>query len=113
MCRKGNRDQNQDNMFIVVDDDTKIFAVCDGHGDDGHRVSSFVCARLLNYIRNGSNGFFTKKNLMSTTTSKSEIERNLKRCFKSIQGELKAMYLKRLKKTCADTKVTQKLKPER
>jgi serine/threonine protein phosphatase PrpC len=102
MCKKGLREENQDNMFILVDHDTKIFALCDGHGDDGHRVSGFVCARLLNYIRNKSNGFFKKKNLMSKHTTKEDIERNVKRAFKSIQSDLKAMYLQRLRKTTAN-----------
>ena len=33
---------NQDNFFTVVDGDTKIFGIFDGHGSNGHHVSQFA-----------------------------------------------------------------------
>jgi serine/threonine protein phosphatase PrpC len=89
-------------MFILVDNDVKIFGVFDGHGIHGHRVSSFACGKMLDYVRNGANGFFRKQNLMKESTTKKEIKRNIKRCFKFVQGELKAMYRESLKENSAN-----------
>ena len=51
-CKKGNvHQQNQDNLFIVVDGDVKFFGVFDGHGPYGHRVSSFCQGRILQKMR--------------------------------------------------------------
>jgi hypothetical protein len=76
MCQKGNAtSQNQDNMFILVDNDVKIFGVFDGHGIHGHRVSSFACGKMLDYVRNLSGGFFRKQNLMKEETTRKDIKR--------------------------------------
>ena len=32
---------------------THIFAVCDGHGDDGHSVSQFITSKLADSVKNG------------------------------------------------------------
>lgn len=32
---------------------THVFAVCDGHGDDGHSVSQFISSKLSDNIKNG------------------------------------------------------------
>lgn len=44
--------QNQDNFFVVIDAELKIFGVFDGHGEFGHLVSSFASGIMLDYIRN-------------------------------------------------------------
>ena len=44
--------QNQDNLFVVLDAELKIFGVFDGHGEFGHLVSSFASGIMLDYIRN-------------------------------------------------------------
>ena len=33
---------SQDNFFCVVDGDTRVFGIFDGHGPNGHLVSNFV-----------------------------------------------------------------------
>lgn len=43
--------QNQDNFFIVVDSDIKLFGVFDGHGEFGHLVSAYASGIMLDYIR--------------------------------------------------------------
>lgn len=64
MCKKGRMGAfNQDNLFILQDGDIKIFGLFDGHGINGHKVSGFVAGMMLDYIRNLSNGFFSKHNL--------------------------------------------------
>ena len=84
-CNKGNEtEMNQDNLFILIDNDVKIFGVFDGHGINGHRVSSFACGKTFEYIRNLSNGFFRKKNLMDPKTKEKDIERQVKLCFKFV-----------------------------
>jgi hypothetical protein len=61
MCIKGKHSKvNQDNMFVLVDNDVKIFGMFAGHGIHGHRVSSFACGKMLEYIRNKSDDFFRK-----------------------------------------------------
>ena len=48
---------NQDRGCIVIpygcnDDDTALFAVYDGHGKVGHKVSQFVCDKIENKLQN-------------------------------------------------------------
>jgi len=82
---KGNQTVlNQDNMFILVDNDIKIFAVFDGHGVNGHHASNFACGKMLQYIRNESHDFFRKKNLNDPQTHDKDIEKNIKLCFKYV-----------------------------
>lgn len=37
---------------MVIDGDIKIMALFDGHGDNGHFVSNFAMACMLDYIKN-------------------------------------------------------------
>ena len=53
MCRKGRlNNANQDNSFILLDGDVKIYGLFDGHGQNGHQVSSFAQSKVLDFIRN-------------------------------------------------------------
>ena len=54
-------------MFILVDGDVKIFGIFDGHGINGHLVSSFAQGRMVEFIRNKSGDFFNIENLLKCT----------------------------------------------
>lgn len=74
MCKKGRQTtENQDNLFILLDGDVKIFGVFDGHGLNGNQISGFASGQMLDYIRNIKGEFFTKKNLEKE--SNQEIEK--------------------------------------
>ena len=79
-CNKGrSTGQNQDNFFVVMDGDCKIYGVFDGHGIYGHIVSGFAAGIMLDYIRNRER-LFHQKELMKQSDKK--ISSALKRCFK-------------------------------
>ena len=60
ICMKGRTNsQNQDNIFILLDGDVKIIGVFDGHGINGHQVSSFAQGKMLEFIRNSNGDFFS------------------------------------------------------
>jgi serine/threonine protein phosphatase PrpC len=83
MCKKGKgTTENQDNFFILIDGEVKIFGLFDGHGVNGNQVSGFASGMMLNFIRNIASDFFAKKNL--SKASDAEIERMIKRCFKYV-----------------------------
>jgi len=59
MCRKGRTSEtNQDNFFILLDGDVKIYGLFDGHGQNGHQVSSFAQSKFMDFIRNKNGAFF-------------------------------------------------------
>jgi len=90
-CKKGRANpQNQDNFFIVIDGDIKIFGVFDGHGVQGHLVSGFVAGTMLDYIRNKEKIFHSKR---IAGASDQDVQAALRRCFKHAQRKLKASYL--------------------
>ena len=85
MSKKGRTNsQNQDNIFIILDGDVKIIGVFDGHGLNGHQVSSLAQGKMLEFIRNIHGDFFDQKVLKDA--SKEEIERKIKQAFKYVQG---------------------------
>lgn len=52
-CKKGQHNhQNQDSFFCVVDGDTKIFGIFDGHGVNGHQISAFASGTMLEFVKN-------------------------------------------------------------
>lgn len=58
-CRKGMvTETNQDNLFILIDGEVKIYGLFDGHGQNGHIVSSFAQSKVLDFIRNKHSAFF-------------------------------------------------------
>lgn len=64
MCRKGySNETNQDNFFILLDGEVKIYGIFDGHGQNGHQVSSFAQSKVLDFIRNRNGAFFDHMNL--------------------------------------------------
>ena len=64
MCRKGySNETNQDNFFILLDGEVKIYGLFDGHGQNGHQVSSFAQSKVLDFIRNKNGVFFDHMNL--------------------------------------------------
>ena len=96
MCKKGRiNKQNQDNMFILLDGDVKIIGLFDGHGFNGHQVSSFAQGKMLDFIRNKNGNFFGQKNL--ETASNDQIKRKIKQAFKYVQKCLKEQYKNYLK----------------
>jgi serine/threonine protein phosphatase PrpC len=43
MCKKGrSNSENQDNLFILLDGEVKIFGLFDGHGINGNFISGFA-----------------------------------------------------------------------
>ena len=91
MCRKGHRNAaNQDNSFILLDGDVKIYGLFDGHGQNGHQVSSFAQSKVLEFIRNKHGTFFDQVNLENSTDK--QIRCKIKQCFKYVQQELKRQY---------------------
>ena len=59
-CKKGkNTKINQDSFFTIIEDDImnkenslKIFGVFDGHGLNGHLVSSFAMGAMAEFLQN-------------------------------------------------------------
>ena len=53
MCKKGmHNHQNQDNFFVLCDGFIKMTGIFDGHGANGHLISSFAKGTMLDYIKN-------------------------------------------------------------
>ena len=64
MCRKGRlNEKNQDNFFILLDGEVKIYGLFDGHGQNGDQVSAFAQSKMLDFIRNEHGHFFDQLNL--------------------------------------------------
>ena len=64
MCRKGRQNEkNQDNFFILLDGEVKIYGLFDGHGQNGDQVSAFAQSKVLDFIRNKHGAFFDHLNL--------------------------------------------------
>ena len=61
-CKRGQHSHiNQDNFFVLVDGDTKIYGLFDGHGVKGHLISAFAMGTMFDYIKNSK--CFKDKNL--------------------------------------------------
>ena len=91
MCRKGpGNEHNQDNFFILLDGEVKIYGLFDGHGTNGLQVSSFAQSKVLDFIRNKHGAFFDQVNLQEATDV--QIKSKIKQCFKYVQQELKKQY---------------------
>lgn len=53
MCKKGKRlDYNQDNFFVIVEKKIKYVGVFDGHGVNGHLMSSIAMGAMVEFIQN-------------------------------------------------------------
>lgn len=64
-CKKGKRNpKNQDNFFVINENKVRVMGVFDGHGLNGHLVSSFVMGAMVDYIRNSKSfkDIFNQKN---------------------------------------------------
>jgi serine/threonine protein phosphatase PrpC len=85
-CKKGQHNhQNQDNFFCVVDGNTKIFGLFDGHGVNGHRVSAFVMGTMLDYVKNAK--WFKEFNSSTDgpeTIPDDKIKKGIRCCFKYV-----------------------------
>ena len=69
-------------MFCIVDGDTKIFGMFDGHGANGHLVSGFVMGQMLDYIKNSK--CFRDKDLFgygSGSVSDADMKKAIRLCF--------------------------------
>ena len=90
-CKKGQQTQvNQDNFFVLVDGETKIYGVFDGHGVNGQQVSSFASGCMLEYIKNSKN--FRDKNFFDSTGghfSDAEMTKAIKQCFQYTQDRVR------------------------
>ena len=60
----------------------KIYGLFDGHGQNGHQVSSFAQSKVLDFIRNKHGAFFDQVNLEQA--SKRAISQMIKKCFKYV-----------------------------
>ena len=95
-CRKGQMPhQNQDNYFIVIDGDIKIFGLFDGNGVNGHLISSFAMGEMLKYIKN-SHMFREKSILGGKQINDQEITRAIRCCFKYTQEKTREQYKQHL-----------------
>ena len=81
---------NQDNFFIVVEGDIKIFGVCDGHGLEGHKISQFVMGNLLDYIKNSK--CFRDLDMHDNSATDEEMSKAIKKAFKYAQDRTREQY---------------------
>jgi serine/threonine protein phosphatase PrpC len=92
-CKKGkNTKINQDSFFSIVEDDingkenVKIFGVFDGHGLNGHLVSSFAMGQMAEFMQNSSRS----QNLSKLPDD--EINKLIRKCFRYTQDKIKAQF---------------------
>ena len=76
-------------MFILIEQDLKIFGVFDGHGPYGHKVSSYVQTRMIQFIKN--NKKLTAEILIEPDQFE-KVKKTLIEIFLTIQGELESNY---------------------
>jgi serine/threonine protein phosphatase PrpC len=84
---------NQDNFFILIDGETKIYGLFDGHGVKGHLISSFAMGTMLDYIKNSK--CFKDKNLYDPNGEPlpdADITKAIKLCFKYTQDRVREQY---------------------
>ena len=67
---------NQDNFFCIVDGETKIFGIFDGHGSNGNLVSNFVMGQMVDYIKHSE--VFRKLKLCDQYHSNSVSDEDMK-----------------------------------
>ena len=84
-----NKSMNKHSFFSIVDGSIKIIGLFDGHGENGHIVSSAAMSIMLDYLRNKNDIFKTKKILKA---SQAEILEEIKKCFKYTQTLLREDY---------------------
>lgn len=90
ICKKGQvQSVNQDNLFIMINEDFKIFGIFDGHGPYGHKVSSYVQTRMIQYIKNSK---FLTPEVIAETDMFEEVKKALIEIFLTIQDELETSY---------------------
>lgn len=94
MSKKGQMSSiNQDNMFCLVDGETKIFGLFDGHGPNGHLVSGFVMGQMLDFIKNSK--IFRDKDLFgfgSSSVSDADMKKAIRMCFQYAQDRVRQQY---------------------
>ena len=91
-CKKGQQGHiNQDNFFVIVDGDTKIYGLYDGHGAKGHLISSFAMGTMVDFIKNSK----CFKNLNNSEMnggeplSDAEMTKAIRLCFKYTQDRVR------------------------
>ena len=94
-CKKGQHGHiNQDNFFVIVDGDTKIYGLYDGHGAKGHLISSFAMGTMVDFIKNSK----CFKNLNNSEMnggeplSDAEMTKAIRLCFKYTQDRVREQY---------------------
>ena len=94
-CKKGQHGHiNQDNFFVVLDGDTKIYGLYDGHGAKGHLISSFAMGTMVDFIKNSK----CFKNLHNSEMnggeplSDAEMTKAIRLCFKYTQDRVREQY---------------------
>ena len=69
----------------MVDGNTKIFGMFDGHGPNGERVSAFAMGTMLDYLKNAS--WFKDLNSPNAPPDlilDKQMEKGLRCCFKYV-----------------------------
>ncbi|CAG9316990.1 unnamed protein product [Blepharisma stoltei] len=86
-CKKGLKPNypNQDDFAIIIDEDFYYFGVFDGHGQDGHEVSSYVKHKLPTQIM--EHELFEIDLLRTITESYLKINQNLEKIGTAKNGE--------------------------
>ena len=78
-CQQVRNNDNKNSFFSIIDGDIKIIGLFDGHGEQGHLVSSAAMGIMLDYLRN-RNDVFRTKSINSETPEK--MQREIKKAFK-------------------------------
>lgn len=74
---------NKNSFFSISDGKTKIIGVFDGHGPQGHIVSSAAMGTMLDYLRNKNDVLLTK-NMSDGNFDKNLILPEIKKAFKYV-----------------------------
>ena len=80
------RSINKHNFFSIIDGGVKIIGLFDGHGEEGHHVSSAAMGIMLDYIRNKNDVFKTS---YIQKASPDEIMQEIKKAFRYTQSVIR------------------------
>lgn len=89
MCKKGIRhDYNQDNFFVIVEKKIKFIGIFDGHGVNGHQMSSFAMSSMVDFIQN-SKRF---NDIDVDEISDDKMTKAMRKCFRYVQDMAKEKF---------------------
>ena len=79
---------------MIVDGDTKIYGLFDGHGVKGHLISSFAMGTMVDYIKNSK--CFKNLNISEMNggepVTDAEMTKAIRLCFKYTQDRVREQY---------------------